>query len=145
MYHTNVMMYVGTEFALVGLLRIHDTARREQVRRRLEESGRTVIDLSAPRIPEFAANSIELTGSSGRLLVMSSRALRALTAAQVGIIRRSAEPIAFDIPSIELAGGSIRCMIAGVHLSQREGCAGERRVSDSASVTTPSPRVQVTA
>ena len=45
-YHTNVLMCVATEFALVGLDLITDPARRQAVQARLEETGRTVIALT---------------------------------------------------------------------------------------------------
>src|SRR4029450_6156633 len=37
-YHTNVMMCIGTAFALVGLEMIRNKAERQQVRARLERS-----------------------------------------------------------------------------------------------------------
>jgi hypothetical protein len=119
-YHTNVLMCIGTEFAMIGLSAITDAVRRAQVRRRVEETGRTVIDLSAAQIAQFAGNAIELTGRGGRLLALSARALRALDPAQLRIIGASATPVAVDVSAVELAGGSVRCMIAGVHLARRD-------------------------
>jgi hypothetical protein len=76
-YHTNVMMSVATGFALVGFGLIDDAARRDEIRRRLEESGRTVIALENWQISEFAANAIELSGAQGRVLALSERASQA--------------------------------------------------------------------
>ena len=118
-YHTNVLMTVGTEFALVCLDAITDPRRREEVVERLGESGRNVIDLSQHQLAEFAGNAFELSGSDDRLLAMSGRARRALRPDQVDIIERSATIVSVDIPTIELAGGSVRCMLAGVHLDAR--------------------------
>ena len=119
-YHTNVLMCIGTEFAMIGLSAITDPDRRAQVRRRIEETGRTVIDLSPAQVREFAGNAIELTGRDGRLLALSARAMRALDPAQLHVIGASATPMAVDVGAIELAGGSVRCMIAGVHLARRD-------------------------
>jgi hypothetical protein len=119
-YHTNVLMCIGTEFAMIGLSAITNPTRRAQVRRRIEETGRTVIDLTPAQVHEFAGNAIELTGSSGRVLAISSRAMMALSPSQLSVIEASATPLAADVPTIELAGGSVRCMIAGVHLARRE-------------------------
>jgi hypothetical protein len=119
-YHTNVLMCIGTEFAMIGLSAIINPLRRAQVRRRIEETGRTVIDLTPAQVREFAGNAIELTGSSGRLLAISSRAMTALSAYQLSIIEDSAILLATDVPTIELAGGSVRCMIAGVFLARRD-------------------------
>ena len=118
-YHTNVIMCIGTDFALVGLDMIPDPARRDVVRRRLEETERDVIALSADQIADFAGNAIELTGTQGRILALSSRAMAALTANQRDRICASATLLPLSLPTIECAGGSARCMIAGVHLTPR--------------------------
>ena len=52
-------------------------------------------------------------------MTMSARAKRSLLPEQVAAIEESCEILAVDIPTIELAGGSVRCMIAGVHLDHR--------------------------
>ncbi|WP_170442492.1 citrulline utilization hydrolase CtlX [Ruegeria arenilitoris] len=118
-YHTNVLMGIGTHCALICLDMITDPERRATVRARLEESGRTVIDLTHDQIAEFAGNAIELTGRDGLVLALSSRALAALRPDQIDIIQDSATPLPLSVPTIETAGGSVRCMIAGIHLSRR--------------------------
>ncbi|WP_372884338.1 citrulline utilization hydrolase CtlX [Shimia sp.] len=117
-YHTNVLMGVATDYALVCLDMIVDPERRRTVAERLAETGRAVIDLSHAQIGEFAGNAIELTGDQ-RILALSSRALRALRPDQRAIIEKSARPLPLDIPTIETAGGSVRCMLAGIHLTRR--------------------------
>lgn len=124
-YHTNVMMCVATEFAMVALDLIADAKRRAEVRRRLEETGREVIALDAHQIDNFAGNALELSGSTGRVLALSERALASLSAAQKAAIARSANLLPLRVPTIELAGGSVRCMLAGVHLARR--CPGLAR------------------
>ncbi|WP_108881605.1 citrulline utilization hydrolase CtlX [Anderseniella sp. Alg231-50] len=118
-YHTNVMMTVGTDFALVCLDMIVDSKRRAEVVRRLEESGRDVVALSHEQIAGFAGNALELKGRDGLVLALSARAEQSLTADQKTRIRQSATLLPISIPTIEMAGGSVRCMLAGVHLSQR--------------------------
>ena len=59
------------------------------------------------------------TGKRRYVMAMSARARRSLQPDQVAAIEESCEIIAVDIPTIELAGGSVRCMIAGVHLDRR--------------------------
>ncbi|MES0861128.1 arginine deiminase-related protein [Ruegeria sp. SCPT10] len=118
-YHTNVLMAIGTQYALICLDMIPDAERRETVKSRLEESGRTVVDLSHQQIAEFAGNAIELTGKNGLVLALSSRALAALTPNQIATIEESATLLPLSVPTIETAGGSVRCMIAGIHLSRR--------------------------
>lgn len=118
-YHTNVMMTVATDFALVCLDMIVDRQRRAEVVRRLEESGRDVIALSHEQIAEFAGNALELKGRDGLVLALSARAEQSLDGDQKTLIRQSAALLPISIPTIEMAGGSVRCMLAGVHLSQR--------------------------
>lgn len=117
-YHTNVLMAIGTEYALICLEMIVDPQRRKMIVDRLQESGREVIDLTPAQIDSFAGNAIELTGRE-RLLALSARAADALRPAQKEIITRSAKLLPLEIPTIETAGGSVRCMIAGVHLTHR--------------------------
>ncbi|TFC06285.1 citrulline utilization hydrolase CtlX [Cryobacterium mannosilyticum] len=118
-YHTNVMMCVATDFALVGLRLITSAARRAQVVERLSAQDREVIDLDPEQIRNFAGNAIELHGKTGRILALSERALANLTKPQRRIIERSCEIVPLSVPTIELAGGSVRCMVAGIHLDRR--------------------------
>lgn len=118
-YHTNVLMCVATEFALVGFDTFTDPARAGEVRDRLTESGRDVIALDNAQIKEFAGNAIELSGRDGRVLALSQRAYDSLTPDQFRRIERSARLLPLDVSTIEMAGGSVRCMIAGIHLSAR--------------------------
>ncbi len=123
-YHTNVIACVGTHVALIALDMIPDKVRREQVRERLSVTERTIIELTYEQIREFAGNAVELCGRTPEgkrryVMAMSARAKRSLRPDQVAAIEESCEIIAVDIPTIELAGGSVRCMIAGVHLDRR--------------------------
>src|SRR5215831_675511 len=82
-YHTNVMMCLGTNFAMVGLEMIPNKAERQQVRARLERTEKGIVELSADQIANFAGNAIELQNQRGqKLLVLSSRAAGALTEEQ---------------------------------------------------------------
>lgn len=123
-YHTNVIACIGTEVAMIALEMIPDEHRRWQVRERLSVTGRTIIELTEEQIREFAGNAVELCGRTAEgkrryIMAMSARAKRSLRPDQIALIEESCEIIAVDIPTIELAGGSVRCMIAGVHLDRR--------------------------
>ncbi len=118
-YHTNVLMCIGTEIALIGSEMIVDPARRAEIRARLAEGGREVIDLSAAEIAGFAGNAIELSGKSGRFLALSRCAYDSLTNANRKRIAACLPLAPLDVATIELAGGSVRCMIAGIHLTPR--------------------------
>nr|WP_295783880.1 arginine deiminase-related protein [Rhodoferax sp.] len=118
-YHTNVLMCIGTGFAMAGFAMISDAQRRQDVRERLMEDGRSLIELTHAQVGEFAGNALELQGTNGRLLAISSRALRALGADQVRVLESHVQLLPLDVPTIELAGGSVRCMLAGIHLKPR--------------------------
>ena len=116
-YHTNVMMCIGTAFAMVGLEMIPNKTERQKVRSRLEKSGKEIIELSANQIANFAGNAIELQNKDGeKLLVLSSRAAETLTAEQRERLTRYATLTQLEIATIELGGGSARCMFATIHL-----------------------------
>jgi hypothetical protein len=123
-YHTNVMMTVATDFAMVGVDLIRSAGRRREVMERLAAGGRAVIELSPHQISNFAGNAIELQCAEGRVLALSRRALGTLTAEQKAVIERNCTLLPVDVPTIELAGGSVRCMIAGIHLDRRPVPAG---------------------
>jgi hypothetical protein len=120
-YHTNVVMCVGSEFALIALEMIADKRERDGVRARLSATGKQIVELSRDQIANYAGNAIELHDRAGdKLLVLSSRALPALTAKQREMIEHYARLVPLELPTIELAGGSARCMLATIHLPPLE-------------------------
>jgi hypothetical protein len=119
-YHTNVMMCVGTDFAMVGLEMIPNEVERQQVRARLKKAEKEIVELSTGQIANFAGNAIELHNEDGeKLLVLSSRAAGALNEKQRERLSRYAELVQLELPTIEHGGGSARCMIATIHLPPR--------------------------
>ncbi len=118
-YHTNVMMCIGTHFALVGLEMIADRTERQIVERRLEATGKTIVSLSQEQIENFAGNALELHNDQGKLFVLSARAAAQLSEAQRAVLARHARFLPLELPTIELAGGSARCMLATIHLPPR--------------------------
>jgi hypothetical protein len=121
-YHTNVLMSVGTRFAAVCKAAIEEH-RREAVVALLESSGRAVIGLSFDQMHSFAGNMLELRNLSGGYVVaMSHAALQSLTQEQRSAIEASAQIVSVPIPTIEtLGGGSVRCMIAEIFLPRERG------------------------
>lgn len=121
-YHTNVLMSVGERFAVVCLSAIREDE-REGVLNQLRGTGRTVIDLSMDQMNAFAGNILELGSSrGGSVVAVSEQARDALTAEQRAVLESSAGPIvAAAIPTIEkLGGGSVRCMLAELHLPKKK-------------------------
>lgn len=118
-YHTNVLMCIGTSFAMVGTGMIIDPKRRAEVVGRLARVGRSIVELSNDQIAQFAGNALELQGRDGRILALSTTALASLSAEQRSVIEDSAKLVPLDITTIERAGGSVRCTLAGIHLTPR--------------------------
>lgn len=120
-YHTNVLMSVGERFAAVCSSAIRE-GERAAVLQSLRATGRAVIDLSLEQMAAFAGNMLELGSSrTGSVVAMSARALQAMTPDQRETLQSHAGPIvAAPIPTIEkLGGGSVRCMLAEVHLPRK--------------------------
>ena len=113
-YHTNVMMSVGLDFALVCLDSVDDTNERNVLIRSLEKSEKKIIELTEDQIHQFAGNVLELQSASGnRLLAMSSTAYFALTDSQKEEFSSNLTMLHSPLPTIErLGGGSARCMMA---------------------------------
>lgn len=119
-YHTNVLMSVGTRFAAVCVECI-EPARRNAIVRMLGDTGHDVIELSYAQMASFAGNMLELSTPHGLIVAMSEAARTSLSEDQRRRIEAAAGPIvSAPIPVIERhGGGSVRCMIAEVHLPKR--------------------------
>lgn len=116
-YHTNVMMSIGTRFCAICLDSIDDAEERQAVSDELASDGREVIALSESQIEQFAGNMLELEGSNGPVIAMSSSAFHALDPEQIERLKKHGQIIHSDLETIETCGGgSARCMIAEIHL-----------------------------
>jgi hypothetical protein len=119
-YHTNVIMSICSDFAIVCLDSIDDTEERQMVKSRLGLD-RTIVEISQEQVNEFAGNMLEVRNSKGeKFLVMSERAFKSLSAEQLDILRQKLEILHSPLETIEnLGGGSARCMIAEVFLTSK--------------------------
>jgi hypothetical protein len=117
-YHTNVMMAVGEGFAVVCAEAIDDPFQRTAVTGKLVATGHEVVEIDREQMASFAGNMLALSPPGRRqLLAMSARALASLRAEQLEVLDRYADIVAAPIDGIESsAGGSVRCMLAEVHL-----------------------------
>lgn len=117
-YHTNVLMNVGEKIAVICDAAISNEDQRHAVLQRLRQSGHDIVSLSYQQLGAFAGNMLELrTASGGRLIAMSQQACDALTDVQRQQLEANGQVVSVDIRSIEnSAGGSVRCMLAELHL-----------------------------
>jgi hypothetical protein len=115
-YHTNVMMCVGTEFAIVCLDSVENIDERVSLIESLEESGKEIIEISLEQMENFAGNMLELVNSKGNhLLIMSAKAKDSLNEDQIEAIENYCTIVSPELTTIETnGGGSARCMIAEI-------------------------------
>ena len=117
-YHTNVLLSVGSRYALVAAEALAEKDRVTTLER-LAATGRRVVTIGLAQMSEFAGNLLELRSRSGRPVVaISERGLRSLTQDQREALATCVDEIvAVSVPTIEEAGGgSVRCMLAEVFL-----------------------------
>ena len=111
-YHTDVLMYVGTD--IIGIcLDVIKSEHRDFVKQKVNAKHK-VIELSPDQIQSFCGNAIEAKNDKNELfLIISSTAYYALTQDQINKLLESyKEIIHSDIPTIEkYGGGSARCML----------------------------------
>ncbi|MBQ4860649.1 amidinotransferase [Pseudoalteromonas sp. MMG013] len=118
-YHTNVVMCVADQFVMVGL----DMVPKHQQPRLLahfRNNNLKVIKLSNTQVNQFCGNAIELQGRNNKILALSQTAFSALSLEQIEVLEEFVELLPIDISTVESAGGSVRCMVAGVHLPRKK-------------------------
>jgi hypothetical protein len=115
-YHTNVMMTVADEYAVICLEAIDNLKERKVVVDYLEKSGKDIITISENQMNCFAGNMLQVENADGKLfLVLSQSAFDSLTQKQKDHLSSYNELIVVSIPTIErVGGGSVRCMMAEV-------------------------------
>ncbi len=116
-YHTNVVMGIGTDWAVLCDEAIRLPDERDRVRSSLAETDHEVVAITLDQMHDFCGNVLELENREGkRFVVMSDRAQRSFRSDQLGTLAGHAEPLHVDLTTIEThGGGSARCMLAELH------------------------------
>lgn len=115
-YHTNVMMCVSDQFAIVCLDSIANETERRSVSESLYSTGHSIIDITLAQMSSFAGNMLVVKND---LLVMSQSAFDSLTTVQKFTLEKYCQLLPLAIPTIEtIGGGSARCMIAEIFLPE---------------------------
>ena len=79
-YHTNVLMNIGEELAVVCTDAIVKDEQRTAVLERLTQTGHRIVSLSFDQLESFAGNMLELKSESGgRIIAMSAHARQAVS------------------------------------------------------------------
>ena len=116
-YHTNVVMAVGKDLAIVCLESIEDSREKEMLVKTLESTNKEIVPITIQQVNDYVGNVLELQSKDGeQLLVMSSRAYRALNRSQIDCIQRhNIRIIHCPLDTFEtVGGGGARCMLAEV-------------------------------
>jgi hypothetical protein len=115
-YHTNLLMSIGRDFAILCPDVIISSPERLVIERNLRSSGRKIITITYDQMLHYAANVLEVKDTHGNTFIaMSETALDCLTEEQRTSLKESGTILAAAIPHIEdVGGGSVRCMLAEV-------------------------------
>lgn len=116
-YHTNVLMCVGSGYVMICMDMVSE-ADRERLKMHFEANNQSIIALTEAQIENFCGNAIELQGDDELVLALSQTAYIALTVQQKSLLETFVTLVPLAVPTIESAGGSVRCMIAGIHHPQ---------------------------
>jgi hypothetical protein len=121
-YHTNVLLSLGTEWAILCAEAVA-AGDRAALATDIRDSGRTLIEVGFEQMRGFSCNILELRSRAGDpVIAMSQAALAALLPEQRRTLERFATLADARVPTIEaVGGGSVRCMIAEVHLPRGTG------------------------
>jgi len=121
-YHTNVLMSLGESCAVICDAAIPREDQRQAVLARLRASGHSIVLLDPGQLDAFTGNMLELRNRDGeRVIAMSQQAHDALRADQLAVLTAGARLVTAAIDTIESsAGGSVRCMLAEIHLPPQE-------------------------
>jgi len=112
-YHTNVMMSVGTSVAVVCLDSVENPEEKKKLIATLKVS-HEIITISREQMNNFCGNILEVSSTDGKkILCMSTRAYENFTDAQRRKLLKHVDTICHsDIPTIEtIGGGGVRCMM----------------------------------
>lgn len=120
-YHTNVMMCIGSGFAVICLDAIPDEKERTTVIKNLSSSGHEIVEISYDQMNRFAGNMLQVQNNNGDLLlIMSEQAYLSLNASQIERLEKYSQIVHSPIYTIEKnGGGSARCMLAEIHLAKK--------------------------
>ena len=114
-YHTNVMMALGENFAVVCLDTITDKSERKNLLHHLKEDKKEIISITPEQMCQYAGNMLQVQGKDNTYLVMSDAAYNALTPQQIQTIEKYTQILHSNLETIETCGGgSARCMLAEV-------------------------------
>lgn len=120
-YHTNVTMTLGENFAILCEEAIEEEWELIAVKQLLESTSHEVIRISREQMHCFAGNMLQLKNSKEeKFLIMSQTAFYSLTKEQIEQLSSYCNLLPIAVPVIENAeGGSVRCMMTEIFLKRK--------------------------
>ncbi|MFK7000607.1 citrulline utilization hydrolase CtlX [Flavobacterium oreochromis] len=117
-YHTNVMMSIGDNFAIICSECIDDKTEKKNLVENLKNDGKEIIYISESQVNNFAGNMLQVKGADDKTyLVMSESAYKSLNKGQIAQIEKYTTILYSNLETIETyGGGSARCMMAEIFL-----------------------------
>lgn len=115
-YHTNLVMSIGTSFVVVCFDVLESEQQKQQLVNRLKDLGKEIIAITLDQVYSYCGNILEVQGQNGKkLIVMSETAKNAFKQEQLDRLANHGEIVSVSIPTIEqVGGGGIRCMMTEV-------------------------------
>ena len=115
-YHTNVMMAITENLAIICMDTIDDEKERKNVLDHLRSDRKEIIHITEEQVNHFAGNMLQVSSNNeNRYVIMSESAYKFLTKDQIQKIELESEIIYSDVTIIEtIGGGSVRCMMGEV-------------------------------
>ena len=120
-YHTDMMMMVADDFALVCMEAVQDGADELLLKQFLRTTKKHIIPISRDQMYAFAGNMLQISTVDGdNYTIMSETAKKSLSTAQLDEIQKYNPVLAMSIPSIEkYLGGGIRSMLVEIFLTEK--------------------------
>lgn len=116
-YHTNVMMAIGTRLAIICKDVFAEEFDWYGVQQLLIQTGHEVLVIDEWQMQQFCGNILEVSLPDGQpAWIMSETARNAFTPAQMAQLSTHHLILSVSIPTIEtVGGGGIRCMLAEIY------------------------------
>jgi hypothetical protein len=120
-YHTNVVMTLGENFAVLCEEAIDEEWELIAVRQLLESTSHTIIPITREQMHAFAGNMLQVKNRKGeKFLLMSQTAYDSLRKEQKQMLEAYCRLLPISVPTIEnVEGGSVRCMVAEIFLEKK--------------------------
>jgi len=115
-YHTNVVLCIGHNFAIICKECFRDLSELHLVLDSLDKTNHEIIFINSKQLSSFSGNTYQLFNKQGQsLIVMSEQAANSLEKEQLNKLSNFGKLITPALYTIELyGGGSARCMMAEI-------------------------------